>query len=78
MSMCIKLSLDLLDVATMEDLLEDAFQDQHRYSKEPTFSQTGVGSLLPTSIEDYAKERERNSAIIQKLEERVAQRGDHF
>jgi len=70
-----KLRLDLLQELTMEDVLKDALANQHRYSPEPLFSLTGAGSLSPTSIEDYAKEEMRSTALIRKLKRRVASRG---
>lgn len=74
-----KLSLELLDVSTPEELLEDAEKEcqhtLHRYKPEPTFSKTGVGSLSPTSIEERVKEGQRSTEQIRKLKERHARLG---
>ena len=66
-----KLRIDLLDSITPDDILEEARRNQWRYSAEPIFSQTGVGSLSPMSIEDQAKEAEHNVAFVRKLERRA-------
>ncbi len=70
-----KLRLDLLEHLTMEDIAEVALANNHRYKAEPLFSQTGVGSLSPTSTEDSAHEEALNTALIQKVEKRAAESG---
>jgi len=73
-----KLRLDLLEHLTMEDIAEVALANNHRYKPEPLFSQTGVGSLSPTSIADSAREEELNTALIQKVEKRAAESGNLY
>ena len=70
-----KLRLDLLKELTVEDVLDRALENQHRYSAEPLFSRTGVGSLSRSSMQDYAKEEKRNTAQIRKLKRRAAAHG---
>ncbi len=70
-----KLRLDLLEHLTMEDIAEVALANNPRYKPEPRFSQTGVGSLSPTSIEDSAREEALNTALIRKVEKRQAETG---
>ena len=70
-----RLRLDLLEVLTDEDILEEVLANNHRYKPEPLFSKTGVGSLSSASIEERAKEVERSTALIQRLEERCRQLG---
>jgi len=70
-----KLRLDLLKHLTMEDIAAVALANNHRYKPEPLFSQTGVGSLSPTSTEDSANEEALNAALIQKVERRAAKSG---
>ena len=70
-----KLRLDLLEVLTDEDILEEVLANNHRYKPEPLFSKTGVGSLSSASTEERAKEVERSTALIQRLEERRRQLG---
>lgn len=70
-----KLRLDLLEHLTMEDIAEVALANNPRYKPEPRFSQTGVGSLAPTSTEDSAREEALNTALIRKVELRQAESG---
>jgi hypothetical protein len=70
-----KLRLDLLEHLTMEDIAVVALANNHRYKPEPLFSQTGVGSLSPTSTEDSAHEEALNAALIQKVQRRAAKSG---
>lgn len=72
-----KLRLDLLDVMTPGDVLEEARRNQHRYSAEPIFSKTGIGSLSPTPIEDQAKEAQHGAAVVRKLKRRSAKLKRH-
>ena len=66
-----KLRLDLLEHLTDEDILEEVLANNPRYKPEPLFSKTGVGSLLPATIEERASEIERSMALTQRLEERA-------
>jgi len=66
-----KLRTDLLKQLTAEDILEEAEANQHRYKAEPTFSKTGVGSLLPASAEEREQEAARGEALVQRLKERA-------
>ena len=70
-----KLRTDLLEHLTAEDLRQAAMESAHRYKPEPLFSKTGVGSLLSASTEERAKEVERSTELIRKLEERARQSG---
>jgi len=70
-----KLRLDLLEHLKMEDIAVVALANNHRYKPEPLFSQTGVGSLSPTSTEDSAHEEALNAALIQKVERHAAKSG---
>jgi hypothetical protein len=65
-----KLRLDLLNAVTLKDVMAEALHNQHRYSAEPRFSKTGVGSLSPTSIEDYAKEAKRSTDFVKRIKKR--------
>jgi hypothetical protein len=66
-----KLRLDLLKHLTAADILEEAAANQHRYKAEPSFSKTGVGSLVSVSTEERAQEEARSTALIQKLKKRL-------
>jgi hypothetical protein len=66
-----KLRLDLLEMLTDEDILEEVLANQHRYKAEPTFSKTGVGYVSPQTPEDSAKEMARSEALIQRAKERL-------
>ena len=70
-----KLRLDLLKQLTDEDIMEEVLANNHRYKAEPSFSQTGVGSLSSASIEERAQEEARNTALIQRLEARLNESG---
>jgi hypothetical protein len=70
-----KLRIDLLEHLTDQDILEEGLANVHRYKPEPLFSKTGVGSLLSASTEERAKEVERSTELIRKLEERARQSG---
>jgi hypothetical protein len=70
-----KVRLDLLEHLTVEDIMEEALANNHRYKPEPNFSKTGVGSLLPASIEDRANEEKRNTALIARLKRRLQRSG---
>lgn len=70
-----KLRLDLLKQMTVEDVLEEALGNQHRYKAEPTFSKTGIGHLSPRSTADSAREAERSMALTEKLTERLRKSG---
>ena len=66
-----RLRLDLLEVLTDEDILEEVLANNHRYKPEPLFSKTGVGSLSSASTEERAKEVERSTARIQRAMKRL-------
>jgi hypothetical protein len=70
-----KLRLDLLKQLTVNDVVEEAAANQHRYKAEPTFSKTGTGHLSPRSIEDSVREAERSTALTEKLTKRLQQIG---
>ena len=70
-----KLRLDLLEQLTEEDLREEVLANNPRYKPEPLFSKTGTGSLSSASIEQRAKEVERSTALIHKLETRALEAG---
>lgn len=70
-----KLRLDLLEHLTAEDILEEAVATVHRFKPEPLLSKTGTGSLLSASTEERAKEVERSTALIRRLEERAKRSG---
>ena len=70
-----KLRLDLLKQLTVEDVVEEAAANQHRYKAEPTFSVTGTGHLTPRSTEDSAREAERSMALTEKLTKRLPKTG---
>ena len=70
-----KLRLDLLEHLTDEAILEEVLANNHRYKPEPLFSKTGVGSLSSASIEERAQEEARNTALIQRLTERLNRSG---
>lgn len=70
-----KLRTDLLRHLTTEDILEEAAANQHRYIAEPTFSKTGIGTLLPASAEERSREVIHCAELTQKMEERVRRNG---
>ena len=70
-----KLRLDLLEHLTADDIRKEAEATVHRYKPEPLLSKTGTGSLLSASIEERAKEVERNTALTRKLRERARRSG---
>jgi hypothetical protein len=70
-----KLRLDLLEQLTEEDLREEVLANNPRYKPEPLFSKTGTGSLSSASIEQRAKEVERSTALIHRLETRAREAG---
>jgi hypothetical protein len=70
-----KLRLDLLEHLTDQDILEEVLANNHRYKAEPNFSKTGVGSLSSASIEERAREVERNTELIQRLTKRSQRSG---
>lgn len=70
-----KLRLDLLEHLRLEDVMEEALETAHRFKPEPLFSKTGTGSLLSASTEERAREIERSTALIQKLEARAKEAG---
>jgi hypothetical protein len=68
-----KLRFDLVEHLTEADLLEEVLANNHRYKPEPLLSKTGTGSLSSASIEERAKEVERSTELIRRLEERARQ-----
>ena len=66
-----KLRLDLLELLTCQDILEEVLANNHRYKPEPNFSKTGVGSLLSASIEERAQEEARSTALTARLKQRA-------
>ncbi len=70
-----KLRTDLLKHLTTEDVAEAAEATVHRFKPEPLFSQTGTGSLSPTSTEDRAREEAHSMEITRKLEARARKSG---
>ena len=70
-----KLRLDLLEHFRPEDVMEEALETVHRFKPEPLFSRTGVGSLSSASTEERAREAERSTELIQKLEARAKAAG---
>jgi hypothetical protein len=70
-----KLRTDLLEHLTADDILEEAVATVHRFKPEPRLSKTGTGSLSSASTEERAKEVERSTALIQKLEKRAKKNG---
>jgi hypothetical protein len=70
-----KLRLDLLKHLTMEDIAEAAEATVHRFRPEPLFSQTGAGSLSPTSTEERAREEAHSMALTEKLTQRLQETG---
>ncbi len=66
-----KLRLDLLELLTDEDILEEALAQQPRYRPEPLFSQTGKGYLRSATEEEKAAEIERMKALHERLEQRL-------
>jgi hypothetical protein len=66
-----KLRLDLLEMLTDEDILEEVLANNPRYKPEPLFSKTGVGSLPSASTEQRAPEVERSTARIQRAMKRL-------
>jgi hypothetical protein len=57
--------------------MEGAEATVHRYKPEPLFSKTGVGSLTSASTEELAREVARSMELIQRLEQRARQSGQH-
>lgn len=72
-----KLRLDLLKHLTTEDVLEEAVATVHRFKPEPLFSQTGTGSLSSASMQERAREEAHSMELIQRLEQRAKQSGQH-
>lgn len=72
-----KLRLDLLKHLTTEDVLEEAVATVHRFKPEPLFSQTGTGSLSSASTQERAREEAHSMELIQRLEQRAKQSGQH-
>jgi hypothetical protein len=70
-----KLRLDLLEMLTEEDILEEILANNHRYKPEPLFSKTGVGSLSSASTEERAQEVERSTARIQRALQKLETSG---
>ena len=70
-----KLRVDLLEHLTATDLRKAAEDSVHRYKPEPNFSTTGTGSLLSASTEERAREEDRSTALIRKLERRARRSG---
>ena len=70
-----KLRTDLLKHLTMEDIAQVAEATVHRFKPEPLFSQTGVGSLSPTTTEDRVQEEAHSTELTRKLEERARKAG---
>ena len=70
-----KLRLDLLEVMTEEDIMEEVGANNHRFKPEPLFSKTGVGSLSSATTEERAQEVARSTDLIQRLEARVKAAG---
>lgn len=66
-----KLRFDLLKHLSPEDVLEEVVANTHRYSAEPVFARTGVGSLKTATAKEIAEEIERGEALKQRLEERA-------
>ena len=72
-----KLRLDLLKHLTTEDVMEEAMATVHRFKPEPLFSQTGTGSLSSASMQERAREEAHSMELIQRLEQRARQTGEH-
>ena len=72
-----KLRLDLLKHLTTEDVMEEAMATVHRFKPEPLFSQTGTGSLSSASTQERAREEAHSMELIQRLEQRAKQSGQH-
>jgi len=72
-----KLRLDLLKHLTTEDVMEEAVATVHRFKPEPLFSQTGTGSLSSASTQERAREEAHSMELIQRLEQRAKQSGQH-
>ena len=70
-----KLRLDLVKQLRPQDLLGSVERNNHRYKPEPLFSQTGIGSLSPTSTEDRVREEAHSTELTQKLEARAKRAG---
>ena len=69
-----KLRLDFLE-QLQEDHLEEVLANNPRHKPEPLFSKTGTGKLSSASTEQRAKEVERSTALIHKLETRAREAG---
>jgi hypothetical protein len=72
-----KLRLDLLKHLTTEDVMEEAVATVHRFKPEPLFSKTGTGSLSSASTQERAREEVHSMELIQRLEQRAQQTGQH-
>ena len=70
-----KLRTDLLEHLTDQDILEEVLANNHRYSPEPLFSKTGVGSLSSASTKERAQEEARSTARIQRAMQRLKRNG---
>ena len=70
-----KLRIDLLEHLTEEDILEEAVATVRRFKPEPLLSKTGTGSLSSASTTERAREVERSTALIQKLQQRAQRNG---
>ena len=70
-----KLRLDLLKYLKPEDTLKEAVATARRFKPEPLFSKTGTGSLSSASTEERANEVARSTALILRLEKRLAESG---
>lgn len=70
-----KLRLDLLEHLTVEDMMEEAGANTHRYKPEPLFSLTGTGSLLPATPEEREREIQHGIDLVAKLTERAEKAG---
>ena len=68
-----KLRIDLLEHLTDQDILEEAVATVHRFKPEPLLSKTGTGSLSSASTEERAREVERSTELIRRLEQRARQ-----
>ena len=70
-----KICTEGFEFITQEEMMEEALTTLHRFKPEPNFSKTGVGSMLPSSTEERAREAERLSASVAKVVERAKKNG---
>ena len=70
-----KLRFDMAEKLTPEMVMESVLANNRRYKAEPLLSKTGTGSLSSASTTERAREVERSTALIQKLQQRAQARG---